>query len=459
MKYSKSQIMSRAYKIPDLKFEDQSLTSFAGLVIFQPLMLGLEIKNRLWHCFRHLSLSRIFGHHLITVLLIVHLLLGYRRLRDLAYYQDDPMVKRLLGLNQLPDVSTVSRALSSIDDVSIERVRELCRNLVIERLKKIAIYRVTLDFDGCVFSTQSRTTEGTAVGYNRKRKGARSYYPLFCTLAQTGQVFDVYHRPGNVHDSHGAREFIVACIRSLKKVLPWVKMEVRMDSAFFSDAIVSVLDEMGVEFTLSVPFERFVELKRQIQERSRWRTLDATWSFLECAWKPKKWKKAYRFLFIRQRCATIRKEPIQLDLFVPYEYGYEFKVIVTNKWSSGKKMLMYHNGRAAQESVLGELKSQSQVDYIAVRGLLGNQLFMMAAVLSHNLNRELQMATRVPDRGTSEKRTPLWFFEELRSLRHRLIQRAGRFTNPQGNLTLTMSANESVKRGLLEFLEAAKEPL
>ena len=61
MKYSKSQIMSRAYKIPQLKFEDQNLTSFAGLVIFQPLMLALELKNRLWHSFHHLNLSRIFG--------------------------------------------------------------------------------------------------------------------------------------------------------------------------------------------------------------------------------------------------------------------------------------------------------------------------------------------------------------------------------------------------------------
>jgi len=457
VKYSKSEIMSRAYKIPDLKFEDQNLTSFAGLIIFQPLMLGLEIKNRLFHCFRHLKTSRIFGHHVITMLLIVHLLLGYRRLRDLAYYQDDPMVKRLLGLNQLPDASTVSRALSSIDGMSIARVRELCRNLVIERLKKIAIYRLTLDFDGSVLATLSRTTEGTAVGYNKKKKGARSYYPLFCTLAQTGQVFDVYHRPGNVHDSHGAREFILACIKMLKQALPWLKIEVRMDSAFFSDEIVSVLDAMGVEFTLSVPFERFVELKRRIQERERWRSMDATWSFFECAWKPKKWEKTYRFLFIRQRCATIRKEPIQLDLFVPYEYGYEFKVIVTNKWASGKKTLMYHNGRAVQESVFGELKSQSQMDYIAVRGLLGNQLYMLAAVLSHNLNRELQMETRVPDRGTTEKRAPLWRFEELRSLRHRLIQRAGRFTNPHGNLTLTMSANEPVKWGLLEYLEAFTE--
>jgi hypothetical protein len=45
------------------------------------------------------------------------------------------------------------------------------------------------------------------VGFNRKKKGQRSYYPLFCSVAQTGQVLDVWHRPGNVHDSNGAKAF------------------------------------------------------------------------------------------------------------------------------------------------------------------------------------------------------------------------------------------------------------
>jgi hypothetical protein len=457
VKYSKSEIMSRVYKIPELKFEDQNLTSFAGLIIYQPLMMALELKNRLRDCFRSVKFSGIFGPHLVTLLLIVHLLIGYRRLRDLDYYRDDPMVERLLGLNQLPDVSTVSRALSTVDGLGVGRLRELLRNLVIGRLIKIALYRVTLDFDGSVLWTQSRTTVGTAVGYNRKKKGARSYYPLFCTLAQTGQVFDVYHRPGNVHDSHGAREFVLECIKVLRRALPWVKIEIRMDSAFFSDAMVSLLDQYSVEFTISVAFERFVELKKRIEERDRWRAVDATWSYFECAWKPKKWKKMYRFLFIRQRCPVIHKEPVQLDLFIPHEYGYEFKVIVTNKGASGKKILMYHNGRASQESVFGELKSQSQMDYIPVRGLYGNQLYMLAAVMAHNLNRELQMTVKSPERGTSEKRGPLWVFEELKSLRHRLIQRAGRFTCPQNKLTLTLSANESVKTEILDFLEALKE--
>ena len=73
---------------------------------------------------------------MVVLLLIVHLLIGYRRLREIDYYRDDPMVKRLLGLNRIPDVATVSRALAHVDGESIERIRQLCRAMVIERLEK-----------------------------------------------------------------------------------------------------------------------------------------------------------------------------------------------------------------------------------------------------------------------------------------------------------------------------------
>ena len=65
--------------------------------------------------------------------------------------------------------------------------------MVLERIRSLVLPRVTLDFDGSVQSTKRRA-EGTAVGFNKEKKGARSYYPLFCTLAQTGQVLDFLHR-------------------------------------------------------------------------------------------------------------------------------------------------------------------------------------------------------------------------------------------------------------------------
>lgn len=457
MKFSKKETFSREHAIPDMAFEEQRLTSFAGAVIYQAQFLKMGIKDSLRSCFSHLRVSEIFGHNTIMLLLIVHLLLGYRKLRDIAYYKDDPLVKRLLGLKKIPDVSTVSRALRSADEVSIKKIREYCRNLVLAGCKKVKLYRLTLDFDGSVLTTNGRNIEGTAVGFNKKKKGARSYYPLFCTIAQTGQVFDVHHRPGNVHDSNGAREFILECISLIKQELPWTTIEVRMDSAFFSDETITLLSEMDIAFTVSVPFERFAELKGMIEARQRWRNMNAVWSYFESNWSPIKWDRKFRFIFIRQKCKEITKGPIQLDLFVPHEYGYEFKVIITNKKTTAKKVLMYHNGRGTQESIFGELKSQSQMDYIAVRRLYGNQMYMMAAIMAHNLNRDIQMAMKEKDRGTTEKRAPLWKFEELSTIRQRLIQRAGRLTHPQGKLTLTMSANEAVKKEFLFYLDALKE--
>jgi hypothetical protein len=230
MKHSRSAVHCKTRKIPALHFEDHALTSFSGLVIFQALFARLGLKERLGRCFGHLAAGSIFSYHVIVLTLVVHLLLGYRRLRESESYEDDPMVKRLLGLSRLPDVATLSRALAQADQRSVEKFRALVREVVVERLRKLELKRVTLDFDGSVQST-TRWAEGTAVGFNKKKKGARSYYPLFCTVAQTAQVLDLLHRPGNVHDSNGAQAFVLECIGRLREALPRVKIEVRMDSA------------------------------------------------------------------------------------------------------------------------------------------------------------------------------------------------------------------------------------
>lgn len=57
MKFSRKEIISREHKIPEIKFEDQRLTSYSGLVIFQPLFSSLQIKEAFWRCFQHLRIS------------------------------------------------------------------------------------------------------------------------------------------------------------------------------------------------------------------------------------------------------------------------------------------------------------------------------------------------------------------------------------------------------------------
>ena len=230
-----------------------------------------------------------------------------------------------------------------------------------------------------------------------------------------------------------------------------------MDSAFFSDEIVSMLDAVGIEFTISVPFERFSALKALIENRKRWRRWNGQWSFFETNWKPSSWNDRCRFVFVRSQNHQPAKGGIQRGLFISYAYGYDFKIIVTNKQLSAKKVLSFHNGRGAQEGVFAELKSQTQMDYVPTRRKAGNQVYLLSAVLAHNLNRELQMHCYERDRHTTEKRAPLWRFEQLGTLRRKLVQRAGRLTRPQGKLTLKMSANPTVKSELLHYLQVLKK--
>lgn len=422
------------------------------MVLFQRFFALLRLKARLACCFAHQTAGKVFARPILFLQLMLHLLWGSRELRDSRYYQDDPLGKRLWGLRRLPDVASLSRMLKEADAQSVENLRRLWRELLFERLVRLGLARITLDFDGSVLSTM-RHAEGTAVGFNQKKKGAHSSYPLFCTIAQTGQVLDFLHRSGNVHDAHGAREFMLACIQAVRETLPGVIVEVRRDSAFFSDEIVLALDDAGIEFTVSVPFERFVELKGKLEGRRRWRRLGGKVGYFEEQWKPKVWNRPFRFLFLRTLAKRQHKGPIQLHLFLPYQYGYDFKGVVTHKTLSPKKVVAFHEGRGSQEGIFGELKSHCQMGYVPVRKGLGNQMYLLAALMAHHLLRELQMTTLAPPRHTPEKRTPLGAFTQRDTFRAGFIQRAGRLTRPHGKLTLTISASPWIKNCILNLLE------
>lgn len=452
MKSSKSQIHAKFHKIPEIRFEDQQLTSYSGLLMFHVLFKRINLKQKIKECFCQLKVSPIFGYHLVVLTLIVHLILGFRRLREIDYYRDDPLVLRILGLRKIPDVSTISRTLSKMDAQSVENIRTLSRSLVIEGLQRERFARLTFDFDGSVLSTKGHA-EGTAVGFNKAKKGARSYYPLFCTVAQTGQFFDVLHRPGNVHDSNGAAKFMLNCFDNAKTDIKNTIFESRMDSAFFNQDIISMLNSNKVKFTSSVPFERFGELKALIEECKCWEKIDEEWSFFETQWKPQSWDDHFRFIFTRRKNKKQHKGPLQLHLFEPVDFQYDYKVVVTNKTESAKAVVLFHNGRGSQEGIFGDAKNHTALDAIPCRRLPANQIFTLSSMMAHNLNREMQMLAHPASHRARAKRPAAWKFEKLETIRHRIIQRAGRLIRPQGKLTLAMSSNEAVRKDLLHFME------
>lgn len=452
MKSSKSQTRRRFHRIPPIGFRaDEQLTSYAGLVTFWVLFKRLKLAERLRSCFAHQEGQAIFGAGRVALVLVVHLLLGFRRLRHLAFYQEDPLVCRIVGLESLPEATTVGRTIARVDENSLNALGRLQRDLVTERLQAESFPRLTLDFDGSVLST-SRHAEGTAVGFNKKKKGERSYYPLFATVAQSSQFFDMLFRNGNVHDSNGAGEFIGECARRIRSGCPRSILEMRIDSAFFGGKLFKQLDDWGIEFTNSVPFERFADLKTLIQAQSDWDDIDEEWSTFELQWRPKSenWTQAQRFIFVRQRAKVQQKGPIQLDLFLPIHREWRYTVIVTNKRDKAADIVAFHHGRGSQEKLFGEAKQHVALDVIPATRRSANELWTRMAMLSHNLGRELEMQANCPCELDDSTRSPRWHFESLGTLQKALLHRAGRLIRPQGSRILVMNENAAV-RGRLGY--------
>ena len=458
MKLERAKLHRSMHTIPALRWEDQELTSFAGLVLFQKLIQSLDLKGRLRACVRHLPSASCYRPWKILLLLMVHLVLGWRRLRDLELYQSDPLVPRVLGLTRLPCASTLSRELRRMDERVVENLGEVCARLVLDRV--VGMRRVTLDFDGSVQSTKSRRTQGSAVGFNPKSKGERSYYPLLATVAQTGQVLAVHHRPGNVHDSHGAKDFIERCVGRVRATGFQGLLEARLDSAHFGDELCFWLHEQGVEFTISVPWARFPALKDHIDHRRRWTSVGGDWSFFEAKWFPHKWAsqgpgRFFRLFVFRHAVRDPRKGPIQGNLFEPCSRHYEYTAVITNQHASARAVLHFHHGRGSQEHLFGELKSGLQLDYLATRREIGNRIYTLCGILAINVLRELQMRASPRKTANTWKRAGLWMFETFRTFRKHFIQRAGRLTQPHGQLTLIVSAGHRAAAEFRHLLMAA----
>lgn len=88
MKLRKTEIVRLVHAVPHVQFESQGLSSFGGLVVFAALFDALDLAARLRRCFAHLGNSRVYGMSRVAMQLVVHVLIGFRRLRDTRLLRD-----------------------------------------------------------------------------------------------------------------------------------------------------------------------------------------------------------------------------------------------------------------------------------------------------------------------------------------------------------------------------------
>ena len=459
---SRPQIDARFHSPMQLRFRDDlMLTRFAGLKVLHALFAILAFNRRLRHALRPCKSGRYRLWRIIK-LLIVMIMLGGHRLRHFESMQRDPMLCRIIGVRQLPSVSTLSRYLSKAPQASPTALRALNRQIIEDRLRSLHPKELTIDFDGSVQSTRARA-EGVAVGFNKKKRGAYSYYPLYATLPITGQFYDLLHRPGNAHDSRGAAAFALECFERLGQVCPRSTLSARFDAAHFNLPTLVGLQEAGVKFTCSVPWRRYLEIKIHAQDSEGWiSSPDYPFEYKIVEFVPDKWSKIADAAPICERWRTIvvrylrdkpLKGPLQLELFEPVSREYEYNAIVTNRGGRADHVVFFHRGRGSQEKILGEAKQDAALGVVMGRRRVANELFTLCGMMAHNLGREWQLRTDRKTRNQGKNQGSVRRFESLGRLSRRFLQQAGRIIKPQGRLVLEMNTDEGTQRRIERDLD------
>jgi len=190
-----------------IEFVDQNLTSFGGLELFSRYFRLIELHRRVREACRAAELRSDYGCVNLVLVVIVMLLVGARRLEQLKYFRDDPLVLRLCGLRRMPTRPTVVNWLKQFTMERLQALIQVNSQLLHEQIERLELGRLTIDVDGSVVQAGNQVRWAFR-GFNPHRKKNKSYYPLLAHLAQTGQILKLRNRPGNVHDSTGADAFL-----------------------------------------------------------------------------------------------------------------------------------------------------------------------------------------------------------------------------------------------------------
>lgn len=155
-------------------------------------------------------------------------------------------------------------------------------------------------------------------------------------------------------------------------------------------------------------------------------------------------KRRFRPFFICTRCHKAQQGPFQLDQFVPWEYGYEFKAIITNNDLDARAVGSISRGRELAGTSLfrteGRLSSGVPTSAVSAR-----QPNISGRVVCAHFYTQTPDANHLHEGPHHLGTRLLWLFEQLDTLRRTISYRARCLTKPRGILHLTMNTAAALK--------------
>jgi hypothetical protein len=173
---SRTDLRARVNGDLPLEFGDVALTSYAGLELFGRYLRATGFNGAVRAAWTGTPRWGDFGAVAMVRLLIGLLVVGGRRLRHLAFVQDDPLFQRFCEVRLVPTARTVSRWLQGFTMTTVASLQAINTTVIARVLATLGVRTWTIDVDGVVLSTGLQV-ERAFRGFNPQHRKVRELLP------------------------------------------------------------------------------------------------------------------------------------------------------------------------------------------------------------------------------------------------------------------------------------------
>jgi hypothetical protein len=373
-----------------LRETGRAMTPFGGLVVLVELLRQLDFLGVVRRSlpFRYVSNNAMAPEETFLAF-VLGVAAGARRFSHLQMLRCDEALRQLCGVRAFPTDDTVRNFFRRFGQGQVDQFfLPLWQWLLQEQAPRAC----TLDLDSTVFQRYGRQ-EGAVRGYNPTRRKGNCHHPLLAFLGQPMLVLHSWLRSGNAADSGGAVDFLKEALALLPP--QWTISAVRADCGFFDQALLELLEERTIPYTVVV--RRKGPVWQQVHAVQTWTTLDATHSVGEFRFCLPTWSRERRFVVLRIRLKDTGPSLVEVP-------RYDYRVFVTTSTEAPAAVWHHYDQRAAIEPRISELKADLAADDFCLRGFFPTEAAVRSVFLVFNLLSVLQALPPVTHARSSQAR-------------------------------------------------------
>lgn len=363
-------------KLP-IEYSDKAVTPFGGMAIIKRFVDQIGVLDFL----RTLDLpqggsNRAYDPVQIIECFWLGIWTGASRYIHCDWLRQDSSLTTIFGYQTMPSQSTYSRFFAKFSQARNTAVFPEIQRWVFDQIN---VGAVTVDFDSTVI-TREGSQQGAAKGYNPNRRGRNSHHPLMAFISQTRMVANAWLRPGNTAASSNCVAFMR---ETFDQAMPHLKVGlVRADSGFYTDEILSELEERKLSYIIAA--RAYSNLKTKVYSMKDWVEICPGIAVKEWKHQPANPQgKVRRHIVVRKQVS--RRPEAGGKLLFEDQPDYRFSLYVTNMDLPLDQIWNIYNSRADCENRIKELKQDFGLDAFCMQDFWATEASFRCIMIAYNL--------------------------------------------------------------------------